>query len=224
LPLFDRLLEKRHELAARLGRGDETSRATRYWASLRTYHESNDADPLALERSRFIADVLVPELGLTSLLEVGTNSGRNLGVVKEAHPEMRVRGIDVNERAIELGRATYPDVEFVHRDANDWGEAPGAWDAALTMSVLDHIPDDAIASLGPKMVASARHVICFELWDGSDGERGLYKYSRDSRALFEALGVRTLRWEVAPGQYDTGRSLLWLYVGATAGAESSASS
>jgi protein-L-isoaspartate O-methyltransferase len=215
LPLFDTLLEKAHGVAHRFRRGDEASRATSYWASLRTYHESNDDDPVALERSRFIAEVLVPELGLRSLLEVGTNTGRNLAVVKAAHPDIRVRGIDVNERALDHGRARHPEVEFVHQDANDWREDAGAWDAALTMSVLDHVPDDAVERLAQNMARSARHVICFELFDGGSGERGLYKYSRDSKALFERVGARTVRWEQAPGQYDAGQSLLWLYVGAT---------
>ena len=63
------------------------------------------------------------------------------------------------------------------------------------------------------MCETARYVMCFELWDGEDAERGLYKYSRDNRKLFESLGVKTLRWELAPGQYDTVNSVLWLYVG-----------
>jgi protein-L-isoaspartate O-methyltransferase len=208
-------LATRHALYARLGIGSERDRATRYWASLRDYHKSNDDDPLAIERSRFIADVLVPALGLESLLEIGTNSGRNLGIVKQAHPSIRVKGIDVNPRALEHGRQRYPDVEFALQDANDWTEPAGAWDAVLTMSVLDHVPDEAVVALARNMAASARYVICFELWDGADAERALYKYSRDTRSLFERVGVRTERWEIAPGQYDVEQSLLWLYVGET---------
>jgi protein-L-isoaspartate O-methyltransferase len=216
MSLADRLLEKRHALAARLGRGGETERATHYWASLRTYHETNEDDPLARERSQFIADSLVPELGLTSLLEVGTNTGRNLGIVKRAHPTLRAKGIDVNPRALEQARRLYPDVEFVLQDANKWTEPADSWDAVLTMSLLDHVPDEAAVDLAGNMAATGRHVLCFELWDGSEGERGLYKYSRDNRRLFESLGVRTIRWEVAPGQYDLEQSVLWLYVGQTA--------
>jgi len=211
----DRLLEKRHLLAARLGRRDEAARATEYWAALRSYHKSNEADPVARGRSEFVADVLVPELGLESLLEIGTNTGRNLGIVKQRHPDIRAKGTDVNPRALEQARRRYPDVEFALQDANDWTEPRGAWDGVLTMSLLDHVPDEAAARLARSMCESARFVICFELWDGEDGERGLYKYSRDNRRLFEALGVITSRWELAPGQYDEVHSALWLYVGET---------
>ena len=217
MSLSDRLLEKRHELAARLGRGREEARATQFWASLRTYHEGNEDDPLARERSRFIAETLVPELGLSSLLEVGTNTGRNLGIVKQSHPQLRAKGIDVNARALDRARELYPDVEFVLQDANSWSEPPLSWDGMLTMSLLDHVPDAAALELAANMARSARFVICFELWDGGDGERGLYKYSRDNRQVFESLGVTTRRWEIAPGQYDPGNSLLWLYVGETGG-------
>jgi protein-L-isoaspartate O-methyltransferase len=211
----DRLLEKRHQLVAHLGRGREARRATQYWASLRTYHEGNEDDPLARQRSQFIADTLIPELGLRSLLEVGTNTGRNLGIVKESHPTVRAKGIDVNQRALERARRLYPEVEFVLQDAHQWTERPGSWDGVFTMSLLDHVPDAAARELARNMAESARFVICVELWDGAGGERGLYKYSRDSRRLFESLGLSTRRWEPAPAQYDSEHSMLWLYVGET---------
>lgn len=213
MSFVDRLLQKRHEFATRLGREGEAARATQYWASLRTYHKSNDDDPIARGRSEFIANELVPSLGLTSLLEVGTNTGRNLGIVKRHHPSIRAKGIDVNPRALERARRQYPDVEFVLQDANDWNEPAHAWDGVLTMSLLDHVPNEAAHQLARNMCETARYVMCFELWDGEDAERGLYKYSRDNRRLFESLGVKTLRWEFAPGQYDTVNSVLWLYVG-----------
>lgn len=213
MSFVDRFLEKRHKFAARRGREDEAVRATQYWASLRTYHKSNDDDPIARGRSEFIANELVPGLGLSSLLEVGTNTGRNLGIVKHNHPSIRAKGIDVNPRALEHARRQYPDVEFALQDANDWTEPPHGWDGVLTMSLLDHVPNDAAERLARNMSATARFVICFELWDGEDAERGLYKYSRDNCRLFESLGVKTLRWELAPGQYDTVHSALWLYVG-----------
>lgn len=198
----------------KLRRLPEEDRATAYWAGLSDYHEQNDRDPVGLARSRWLAEELFPSLGIASLLEVGTNSGRNLAAVKTANPAVRVKGIDVNERAIAYARGAHPEVDFEIQDANRWSEPHDGWDAILTMSVLDHIPDEAIDALAASMVATAsRYVVCVELWDGSEGERGPYKYSRDTRALFERHGARTVRWERSPGQYDTEQSLLWLYVG-----------
>jgi hypothetical protein len=90
------------DAAAPWGPGDETPEsvaATSYWAGLRDYHKKNDSSAPALERSRRVAGVL-GTLGIASLLEVGTNSGRNLQVIRGAHPALKLSGIDVNEQAI----------------------------------------------------------------------------------------------------------------------------
>jgi protein-L-isoaspartate O-methyltransferase len=200
---------------AREGRrvGSESEKATAYWAGLRDYHESNDGSPSSVERSRWVS-ALVGELGVRSLLEVGTNSGRNLQVLRHVHPDVRLAGIDVNHRAIDFARSKGLDIEFRVSDANSWAEPPRSWDAILTMSVLDHIPDEVIDALAANFAATAKYVIAVELWDGGDGTRGLYKYSRDNRRLFERHGLHTLRWEKAVGQYDLTDSPLWAYVGA----------
>jgi len=152
-------------------------------------------------------------LGITSLLELGTNSGRNLRIAKETHPDLRACGLDVNERALEHARKQAPDVEFRLQDVNRWSEPPESWDAILTMSVLDHIPDDATEELAANIAATAKYAISVELWDGQEGERAAYKYGRDTRALFERHGAETVMWEMSPGQYDLERSPLWAYVG-----------
>jgi trans-aconitate methyltransferase len=127
---------------------------------------------------------------------------------------VKLAGIDVNERAIAFARSKGLDIDFRIADANRWEEPANAWDAILTMSVLDHIPEDAIESLAANMVKSAsRYVIAVELWDGSHGSRGAFKYSRSTKELFENHGLHTLHWESSVGQYDTVQSRLWSYVG-----------
>jgi len=148
------------------------------------------------------------------VLEIGTNTGRNLAVIKERQPHVKVAGTDVNPRALARGRALRPDIEFKLQDANQWSEAENSWDAVLTMSVLDHVPDEAVERLAANIVrTAARFVVSVELWDGDHGTRGPFKYSRDTRSLFERHGARTLVWQESPGQYDRNESLLWAYVG-----------
>lgn len=191
----------------------ESDAATAYWAGLRDYHKKNDASAPGLERSRWVSGV-VGTLDIASLLEVGTNSGRNLQVVHGEHPSTRLAGIDVNEDAIAFAKSKQLGIDFRIADANHWAEGPDAWEAILTMSVLDHIPDDVIESLANNMVSTAsRYVITVELWDGSDGTRGDFKYSRSAKDLFERHGLHTIHWEPSVGQYDTAKSRLWSYVG-----------
>jgi len=195
----DRLLRAR----VRLSPGSEASRATDYWASLPDYHLGTDDDPKAIERSRWLADDVVPRLGITSLLELGTNTGRNLEIIKERNPAMSLRGTDVNPRALEVATSKQLDVDFALADVNKWEEAAKGWDAILTMSVLDHVPEEAIGALADNIVATARkYVIAVELWDGSPGTRGHYKYSRNTEQLFRSRGLATVEWDVATGQYD----------------------
>ena len=198
---------------SRLHRGPEERKAASYWGGLTDYHLTNDSDPVAIGRSRWLVESILPELGLKSLLEVGTNSGRNLEYIRAADETIDLKGIDVNPRAIDYARSKGLRIDFEVVDANDWAEPEGRWDGVLTMSVLDHIPDEAAERLAANIAKSAAHVISVELWDGSEGERAVYKYSRDTRALFQRHGFQAVRWEKAPGQYDEERSLLWCYVG-----------
>jgi SAM-dependent methyltransferase len=200
-------------VVSRLRRGPEADKASSFWGSMRDYHLTNDVEPVDIARSQWLANVVVPELGLSSLLEVGTNSGRNLEHIRKAHPQIELKGIDINQRALAFARAKGLDIQFELADANRWGEPQDRWDGVLTMSVLDHIPDEATGVLARNFAISARHVIAVELFDGSDGTRAVYKYSRNNKALFEHVGFETLTWEVAPHQYDSVKSLLWVYIG-----------
>ena len=202
-----------HERAmALLAPGKQTRNAAKYWASLSDC-EAYYTDELGWQRSVWVASqVLAKNIG--SLLEVGSNSGRNLTAIRQASEAVKLKGIDVNKTAIEFAREKNPSIDFELVDAARWAERPKSWDAILTMSLIDHIPDEAIHTIVTNMISTARkYIICVELWDGSEGVRGLYKYSRDLRKLFEARDVKTLVWEKAVGQYDERSSLLWAYIG-----------
>ena len=119
----ERAGEQLRALRARVMARSEKERATEYWRSLPDYHASND-DPIALERG-LDRRRPGPGVGIGSLLEVGTNNGRNLAVVKTRNPDVRVCGIDVNEHALESARARGLDIELRLQDANEWTDAPG---------------------------------------------------------------------------------------------------
>jgi SAM-dependent methyltransferase len=196
-----------------LGFETESRHASRFWASMEDFAAYYE-DPIAQERSRWLCADVFSTLGLTSLLEMGCNSGRNLAFAKQILGPIRLKGIDVNARAIEYAQKRNADILYEVCDANDWKEPRKSWDAILTMSVIDHIPDEVIKTVAQNMVnTSKKNIVCVELWDGGEGRRGPYKYSRDLRQLFEPLGVKTVRWGKSSGQYDEKSSPLYLYVG-----------
>jgi hypothetical protein len=192
--------------------GTQSTKAANYWAALKDC-DGYYNDEMGKTRSAWVADQVINRR-IESLLEVGSNSGRNLAAVLAAAPQIKLRGIDVNEMAIDYARRKNPTIDFQVVDANRWNEGQKTWDAILTMSLIDHIPDESLNRLASNMVRTARKwIICVELWDGGDGLRGLYKYSRDLRAVFEPRGVKTVMWKISVGQYSTSQSLLWSYIG-----------
>jgi 2-polyprenyl-3-methyl-5-hydroxy-6-metoxy-1,4-benzoquinol methylase len=107
----------------------------------------------------------VKRLGINSMLEIGANSGRNLAAVRQISETIKLKGIDVNETAVKFARNKNPSIDFELVDASRWTEKPKSWDAVVTMSFIDHIPDEAIETLADNMVAAAREfIICVEIW------------------------------------------------------------
>jgi 2-polyprenyl-3-methyl-5-hydroxy-6-metoxy-1,4-benzoquinol methylase len=83
---------------------------------------------------------LIENLSPKSVLDIGCGDGRLLGMLSEKIP--RRIGIDLSERAIGFAKAFHPDIEFRVADASDLDET---FDLALTMEVLEHVPDEQIS-------------------------------------------------------------------------------
>ena len=184
--------------------GEEFAKATQFWGQLGSYHLTNDTDPIAIARSRWISQQIVPLINPSRFIEIGCNSGRNLFYLQQDYPKMELKGIDVNQNAINFARSTKPFIAFELSDAHNWAEPKDSWDCALTMSVIDHIPEEASRLLAKNIATSCRAVVGVELWDGSNGERALYKYSINLKDLYESVGFSTIRWEQVPQELQYG--------------------
>ena len=90
-----------------------------------------------------------------SLLDVGCNAGELLSDIHAAHPAMRLAGVDVNAREIELAKTRLPDVEFrfASGDALPFGDA--TFDCVTCIETLEHIPADRRAGT----IAEVRRVL-----------------------------------------------------------------
>ena len=91
--------------------GEEFAKATQFWGQLGSYHLTNDTDPIAIARSRWISQQIVPLVNPSRFIEIGCNSGRNLFYLQQDYPKMELKGIDVNQNAINFARSTKP---FMH--------------------------------------------------------------------------------------------------------------
>jgi hypothetical protein len=83
---------------------------------------------------------LARELGARSVLEFGCHVGRNLVAVRDAIPDVRLVGLDINEQAVNAGRERN-GLDLRVGDQTTLADfKDGEFDLVYTVSVLDHIP------------------------------------------------------------------------------------
>jgi cyclopropane fatty-acyl-phospholipid synthase-like methyltransferase len=77
-----------------------------------------------------------------SLLDIGCGDGRLVREVSTRFPRTRVTGVDSSSRAIGLARAMAPEAEFVAGDIAASDIAPGPFEIATLIEVLEHVPPE----------------------------------------------------------------------------------
>lgn len=140
---------------------NEARAASRYWAGRKVGAFSR---PRAW--SGLLADRILAEHP-RHVLEFGCNVGRHLAAIRTRDPSVELRGIDINARAVAVGRAsglalTVGDERSLARFRD------GEFDVAFTSSVIDHIPEPTLALMQLDRVA--RVLILLEPWLGYEGK------------------------------------------------------
>lgn len=156
------------------------------------YTQRNRIDPK--KRAPFWKMIL-SATNARSVLEVGCNKGHNLLAMREVDPELRLRGVDLNCRAL-------TEACNAHLDAREVGASevgmlwPGQFDLTFTAGVLIHIsPSHLETAMLSIAKASNQWVVAVEYH--SDGEeeipyRGFTKrlWKRNYGHLYRALGLK----------------------------------
>jgi len=106
------------------------------------------------------------------VLEIGCGVGRLSALFKD------YIGIDLNTSAVEKARENYPDATF--RVADIVTDELEQAENLITCAVLQHIPDDLIASVAQKI--QAVNIMLFE--SVLDGYRAPWCFSHDYERLF----------------------------------------
>jgi SAM-dependent methyltransferase len=170
-----------------------------YW---RDPDEANRPEGYAVpvERSRFLLTLLEPYCALDdAVLEIGPNVGRNLEHLRLAGFK-HLEGIEISSNAIDVMRATYPElaasatihnapVEEVIRTLPD-----AKFGAVFTMAVLEHIHPES-EWIFAEMVRICRGVI---LTIEDEASRTWRHTPREYRSVFEGLGMAQIA-EAQPG-------------------------
>ena len=146
----------------------------------------------AEQRMPFWRDVLA-EFPCRRVLEVGCNLGGNLGPIARLMHPADMFGVDVNEKALEVLRASLPRVNAVRASARDLPFRDAWFDLTFTMGVLIHQPPEVLPAVMAEIVrCSRRYVLCGEYFAETPtevayrGQTGAL-FKRDFGSLYQQL-------------------------------------
>lgn len=134
-------------------------------AAKAVYVDSEDQPALYPEPppryATFLADTIA-SMKPATVLEFGCNAGRNLDLLRRRLPGAKLCGVDVNPMHVEKGRNMFgldlrvADEQWLTQQPTD------AFDLALTVSVIDHIPYPETI-LRELLRTTKHHLVLFEL-------------------------------------------------------------
>jgi len=143
---------------------------------------------------------------LISVFEFGCHTGRNLFYIKKAFPQLKIFGIDINEKAIKTGKEKF-GVPIRFGDEQYLSTIPdNSYDFVFTVSVIDHLvePEKVCKELTR---ISKKYIVMLEPFYGKEGKilempkpkfrfwlkKTLpYTYSWDYTRIFSNLNVKQL--------------------------------
>jgi SAM-dependent methyltransferase len=106
-----------------------------------------------------------------SVLDVGCGTGSLMFALAEKFPTARISGIDFSQAYVDHARAQASDARlaFEQGDATALPHADGAFDCALSLLVLNFIPDSEKAAREMMRVTKAGGVVAAAVWDFRGG-------------------------------------------------------
>lgn len=129
--------------------------------------------PDAYERSmgrwsRLLAARVVEALDLPrggAILDAGCGTGALAEAVAARDPTARITGVDVSEPFLAAARARLPGATFRHGDLTRLADSDAAYDAAVSLLVLQFVADRAAAAAELARVTRRGGLVAAAMWD-----------------------------------------------------------
>ena len=99
---------------------------------------------------------LLNEESIQSLLDIGCGDGRFAAEIRRDFPDLKIKGIDYSERAINLARGFNPDIDYECVNILEHPNKNVQYDAVTLIEVLEHIPPDDL----PKFLGECTDFLC----------------------------------------------------------------
>lgn len=130
-------------------------------------------DAAAYERSmgrwsRRLAEAFLDALPLpkgAAVLDAGCGTGALSAALAARDPAARITGVDLSEAFLDAARAGVPGGRFRRGDLTRLEEADGAYDATLSLLVLQFVPDRAAAAAEMLRVTRPGGIVAAAMWD-----------------------------------------------------------
>lgn len=168
-----------------------------------------------------IVDAVAEFDPLASVLELGCASGANLIRLRERFPAIELIGLDINARAIEVGRKYFSDrgdarVQFFNAQADQLRSMPAnSVDVVFTDAVLMFVTPDRVQSVLGEMGRVARKAIILNEYHGAGLVDGLFlggRWAYDFVALlqseFPRARIQTHKSSFVGGAWDVYGTLI----------------
>jgi trans-aconitate methyltransferase len=117
----------------------------------------------ALLAERFLDAVPLPPGA--AVLDAGCGTGALAQALAARDPAARIAGTDLSDAFLAAARARVPGAAFRRGDIARLPDADGAFDAALSLLVLQFVPDRAAAAAELARVTRPGGIVAAAMWD-----------------------------------------------------------
>ncbi len=153
-----------------------------------------------IERSKYLyTHVKSLKLSNPKILELGCNVGRNMNYLYNKGFK-NIEGVDISERAIELGRERYPHLKYHVGKIEHFLKNNKQYDIIYTMAVLEHICNDS-EFIFEEMVRFTKYIVCIE----DETSVSWRHFKRNYKDVFENLGMEQIHAEDCEGIEKLGK-------------------
>ena len=110
--------------------------------------------PPATKRSMWFVEQL-KNYEFDSIFEVGFFSGRNLKYIGDEFPNVRIGGLEINEKAVKFAHEKLPEADLRCMDLHNIMQLDDSFDIIFTSGVLIHVPPENIVQVVDNFIALA---------------------------------------------------------------------
>lgn len=135
------------------------------------YSERNLIDERVANNIAFLSGILQKTRGIETVLEFGSNVGRNLRALSSLMPKSKLSAVEINDQAVKKLQEWGGVENIYHQSILDFDPQGKTWDMTLIKGVLIHINPDELGKVYENLYRSSnRYLLIAEYYNPSPVE------------------------------------------------------